>query len=214
MTIKSLKHDGVFWLRDALTAEDIALLSQCFKQTAPGKRLGAPAELLAALSLRSALRSALPGFVAVRAVAFDKSAKSNWSLPWHQDRVIAVSERAEVAGYRNWTKKNGVWHCEPPIEFLRAMVFLRIHLDPSNEENGAMEIAPGSHQAGLVGTNDAEAVARAYSPVIPKAAAGDVLALPMLTLHRSRPSPAQSKRRVIRLDMACQSLPPPLRWAG
>lgn len=36
----------------------------------------------------------------VRAVLFDKSAETNWSLGWHQDRTIAVQERIDVSGFR------------------------------------------------------------------------------------------------------------------
>ncbi len=37
----------------------------------------------------------------VRAVLFDKTAATNWSLAWHQDRTICVRERREVAGLRS-----------------------------------------------------------------------------------------------------------------
>src|SRR4051794_1322132 len=43
----------------------------------------------------------------VRAVLFDKTATMNWSLPWHQDRVIAVRERMEVEGFGPWSRKHG-----------------------------------------------------------------------------------------------------------
>jgi len=35
----------------------------------------------------------------VRAILFDKTAVTNWALPWHQDRTIAVCQRVEVAGF-------------------------------------------------------------------------------------------------------------------
>jgi hypothetical protein len=43
----------------------------------------------------------------VRAILFDKSASANWSLTWHQDRVVAVRERMEVEGFGPWTRKHG-----------------------------------------------------------------------------------------------------------
>src|SRR5262245_17751494 len=39
----------------------------------------------------------------VRAVLFDKTAATNWSVGWHQDRAIVVVERIDVAGFGPWT---------------------------------------------------------------------------------------------------------------
>lgn len=54
----------------------------------------------------------------VRVIAFNKSETNNWTLPWHQDRVIALRERVDTQGFTNWTNKAGIWHAEPPIELL------------------------------------------------------------------------------------------------
>jgi hypothetical protein len=35
----------------------------------------------------------------VRAILFDKTPGTNWSLAWHQDRTIAVKERVLVNGF-------------------------------------------------------------------------------------------------------------------
>src|SRR5204863_6821471 len=61
----------------------------------------------------------------VRAILFDKTASTNWTLPWHQDRTIAVVERVEVAGYGPWTVKSGLAHVAPPFALLAGMVTLR-----------------------------------------------------------------------------------------
>jgi hypothetical protein len=54
----------------------------------------------------------------VRAILFDKTPVTNWSLPWHQDRTIAVAERIEVEGFGPWTAKDGLLHVAPPFELL------------------------------------------------------------------------------------------------
>lgn len=51
----------------------------------------------------------------VRAILFDKSPATNWSLGWHQDRTIVVTERIEVEGLGPWTVKNGLLHVAPPF---------------------------------------------------------------------------------------------------
>lgn len=65
----------------------------------------------------------------VRGLFFDKTPEANWTVPWHQDRSIAVRDRLEVEGYGPWSVKAGVVHVQPPAEVLRAMLTIRIHLD-------------------------------------------------------------------------------------
>ncbi|WP_425100470.1 phytanoyl-CoA dioxygenase family protein [Tropicibacter sp. S64] len=146
-------------------------------------------------------------------MAFDKSDSQNWSLPWHQDRVVAVRDRLDVEGFTNWTRKDGSWHCEPPVALLQRMLFLRVHLDPSTEDNGAMQIALGSHRQGLIPSAQAASVALACPVETTEAAPGDLLVLKMLTLHRSCPSRETTPRRVLRLDLADFDLPSGLDWA-
>ena len=50
----------------------------------------------------------------VRAILFDKTARTNWSLAWHQDRVIAVQRRMDVEGFGPWSRKHGALHVAPP----------------------------------------------------------------------------------------------------
>ena len=39
----------------------------------------------------------------VRGLFFDKTLKTNWGLPWHQDLTVAVSARRDVPGFGPWT---------------------------------------------------------------------------------------------------------------
>ena len=91
-----------------------------------------------------------PACKPVRAILFDKTPVTNWSLPWHQDRTIVVVERKDVEGFAPWTMKSGLVHVAPPSELLAAMITLRIHLDPAPGGNAPLLIAPGSHQFGRV----------------------------------------------------------------
>ncbi|MEO0852690.1 MAG: hypothetical protein AAFY15_04210, partial [Cyanobacteria bacterium J06648_11] len=67
----------------------------------------------------------------VRAIAFDKTPTQNWAVSWHQDRTIAVRQRAELLGWDSWTVKDGTLHVQPPRFVLDAMATVRIHLDPA-----------------------------------------------------------------------------------
>lgn len=198
------------WLRGALDAGACAALDAL----APGE--GRPGARLAAGGLSAvveALRGIAPAARVVRCLSFTKDGGSNWGVGWHQDRIVAVRDRQEVPGYRNWSLKAGVWHCEPPLEVLERMLFVRVHLDDSDAANGAMEIAAGSHVEGVVPLAGAEAVGGRWPGEVCVAGRGDILVLPMLTLHRSLPAQDPRPRRTLRIDMADFALPAPLTWA-
>ncbi|MFA5988197.1 MAG: hypothetical protein WC803_01145 [Sphingomonas sp.] len=97
---------------------------------AAGGAIGALANLVASHSVRP-----------VRALLFDKSARANWALGWHQDRTIAVAERRDMGGFGPWTVKSGVIHVEPPFALIEQMVTLRVHLDPVDSNSAAARSA-------------------------------------------------------------------------
>ena len=159
-------------------------------------------------------RQFLPGARPVRVVAFNKTKENNWTLPWHQDRVVALRERVETPGFDNWTNKAGIWHAEPPIGLLKRMIFARVHLDPAEAENGCLQLALGTHACGKIVAAEAEAIADAAQVENCVAARGDVLFAHALILHRSAPSHVSVGRRAIRIDYCADDLPAPLAWAA
>jgi hypothetical protein len=204
------------WLRDSLDTATLTGLDQIAEGAArPGGRVdwteAAIADALAPIT--AVVRAhALPFAKLVRVVWFTKDSQSNWGVPWHQDRIIAVAERHEVAGFGNWSHKRGVWHCEPPNHLFSQMSFVRVHLDDCDAANGAMEIAIGSEGEGAVTESRAAEVATRYPVEVCDARRGDIQILPMLILHRSRPATSNAPRRALRLDYALGDLPPPLAW--
>src|SRR4051812_2859328 len=86
----------------------------------------------------------------VRGILFDKPAGANWSVPWHQDRVVAVRERRQTPGFSAWTRKAGVHHVDAPKNILEGMVTLRIHLDDVTESDGPLRVLAGTHRAGIM----------------------------------------------------------------
>lgn len=148
----------------------------------------------------------------VRFIHFEKSKSQNWSLPWHQDRVIAVKSRVDYSGYNNWTQKSGVWHCEPPIELLENMIFARVYLSDSNVDSGCMKIAIGSHKQGRVKASKIDSITFNSSIEVCEAKAGDVLFIKALALHSSLSSKSEAPRRVLRIDFSNTSLPSSLEW--
>src|SRR5262249_42201845 len=120
-----------------------------------------------------------------------------WSLPWHQDRTIAVQDNSLPSDhFRNPTTKGGIPHVEASEHLLRQMLTLRIHLDDVTNENGPLQVLPGTHVL------DAESPT--HAPVTIFAQAGDVLAMRPLLSHSSGISTAETSRhrRVIHLEFA------------
>ena len=150
----------------------------------------------------------------VRVVPFDKTAETNWSVAWHQDRTIAVSERKDIDGFGPWSVKDGIIHVEPPVEILEGMVTLRLHLDDCCGDNGALKVALGSHRLGVVPAHRAAGLADALPVQVCTARAGDIWACSTLILHASEPSSRTSRRRVLQIDYAAVELPFGLKWRG
>jgi hypothetical protein len=155
-----------------------------------------------------------PAFRPVRALLFDKTPAANWGLGWHQDRVIAVEERVETAGFGPWTLKQGMTHVVPPFEILAAMFTVRVHLDEVGSDNAPLLIAPGSHREGRVPEDRIASVVEACGTATCLAQAGDVWLYSTSILHASRPSVAPTRRRVLQVDCSAMDLPGRLRWLG
>jgi ectoine hydroxylase-related dioxygenase (phytanoyl-CoA dioxygenase family) len=150
----------------------------------------------------------------VRAILFNKSAQTNWSLAWHQDRTICVRERREAPGFGPWTVKGGMVHVAPPFELLSRMVTLRAHLDDVPSSNAPLLIAPGSHTYGRIAVEDVDRVVRQCGTAACLAEAGDVWLYATPILHASEAATAPTSRRVLQVDFAAEALPHGLEWLG
>ena len=149
----------------------------------------------------------------VRSIFFDKTPESNWLVPWHQDLTIAVKERIEREGYGPWSIKNGTVHVQPPLEILEGMIAVRLHLDDTDEDNGALRVIPGSHKLGRLDAT-AISVERARTKEVScPAQRGDILLMRPLLLHASSPAVRPTHRRVIHLEYASCPLAEGLEWA-
>jgi hypothetical protein len=211
LTSQALELEGRSWRRASLDVEVVKSLNvACDTGDTPGQRL----LLKAPAALNMLAQQLLPGARPVRVIAFNKTEINNWTLPWHQDRVVALRERIETPGFTNWTNKAGIWHAEPPIELLERMIFARVHLDPADTENGCLQLALGTHRLRKIAAVDAESIAKSAPIENCIAGRGDVLFAKALILHRSSPSRTDANRRAIRIDYCAEPLPPPLEWTA
>jgi ectoine hydroxylase-related dioxygenase (phytanoyl-CoA dioxygenase family) len=84
-------------------------------------------------------------FFVVKSIYFDKPKESNWFVSYHQDLTISVDKKIDTQGFKLWTLKQNQFAVQPPIQILKDNFTIRIHLDDTNEENGALKIIPKSH---------------------------------------------------------------------
>src|SRR5712664_1372248 len=108
----------------------------------------------------------------VRGIYFDKHKEANWKVAWHQDLTIAVRQQLNVAGYGPWSTKAGIPHVQPPVLVLQNVLTLRLHLDHTDEANGALRVLPGSHKNGRLNAQDIESCQERDEIVTAKVAKG------------------------------------------
>lgn len=145
-----------------------------------------------------------------KAIYFDKPSESNWFVPFHQDISISSSNKANIKGYKNWTLKKGQYGVQPPVEILESIFTVRIHLDNTTKENGALKVLANSHKKGIV-RNDNPLLDKKifiFSPVN----AGGVMLMKPLLFHASNRTINNKRRRVIHLEFSNKELKEPLEW--
>lgn len=209
---KLLDHNALSALRagiDALAADTVAYGVRDLRRRLPVLE----AVLGSAVVRESATRYLGADARPVRSILFDKTSSHNWSVPWHQDRTIAVAGKADVTGFGPWSIKDGAFHVEPPAAMLERMVTFRIHLDPAHADNGALMVLPATHAHGRLARKDVADLVRECQPITCSAEPGDVLAMRPLLLHASRRAAKPDRRRVVHVEYCAQQLPGPLAWA-
>lgn len=219
-----LAENGFVQIKQAVTQKDVIHLIDCTNAvldeiTPHGvrnllRRLPCINSFIQSDSIRKIIEPVL-GMDAkpVRAIFFDKIPEANWNVAWHQDTTIAVKQKAEMEGFRNWTEKAGVFHTEPPLDVLENLLTLRLHLDRADEENGVLRVVPGSHSLGRVKSNRILELVEQGVVTECLAEAGDILLMKPLLFHSSRKSLMPSHRRIIHIEYSSYSLPRPLEWS-
>lgn len=147
----------------------------------------------------------------VKSIYFDKPEQSNWFVAYHQDLTISVDQKKQVAGFEQWTVKNDQFAVQPPVALLENIFTIRIHLDNTDENNGALKIVPGSHRKGIYRSETINW--NTEKEVVCKVQSGGIMIMQPLLLHASNRTTNNNKRRVIHLEFSNQLLPGGLHWA-
>ncbi|GAC1446715.1 MAG: phytanoyl-CoA dioxygenase family protein [Pyrinomonadaceae bacterium] len=150
----------------------------------------------------------------VRAIYFDKTPKANWKVAWHQDLTIAVRCKVEIDGFASWSIKAGVPHVQPPVSILEDILTVRIHLDETDESNGALKVIAGSHRHGRLGSESIKKLKNENATAICPVSQGGLMLMRPLLLHASSAAINPKHRRVVHLEYSSDKLPNGLEWFG
>ncbi|WP_294286830.1 phytanoyl-CoA dioxygenase family protein [uncultured Chryseobacterium sp.] len=150
-------------------------------------------------------------YFAVKSIYFDKPETSNWYVVYHQDLTISVDQKKPLEGFGPWTTKQNQFAVQPPLEVLENIYTIRIHLDDTDENNGALKVVPGSHAKGIYRpeTIDWTTETEAICPI----ESGGIMIMKPLILHGSNRTTNGKRRRVIHIEFSDRELPDGLNWA-
>ena len=150
-------------------------------------------------------------YLITKSIYFDKPAQSNWFVPYHQDLTISVDKKIAVDGYDKWTLKQGQFAVQPPIDVLESSYTVRIHLDDTDEHNGALKVIPGSHLNQIFRPENIDwQTAQETICRVPK---GGLMIMKPLLLHSSNRTTNEKRRRVIHIEFCNKQLLEGLKWA-
>lgn len=147
----------------------------------------------------------------VKSIYFDKPETSNWYVAYHQDLTISVDKKLEIEHFGPWTTKQNQFAVQPPIAFLENSTTIRIHLDDTDEHNGALRVIPKSHLKQIYRPESIDWSKEMETTCCVEK--GGVMLMKPLTLHSSDRTTNNKKRRVIHIEFSTMELPPELKWA-
>jgi predicted DNA-binding transcriptional regulator YafY len=223
--LKKLEHKGFAILHHVYSRKEVnqlrELIHHYFKQF-PDKEVHAIRNLFKEIpdvkdgvfnnNLRTILKRINPDFILTKAIYFDKSPENNWYVTWHQDITINVKNKIETPDFNGWTKKEDYYGVCPPNEILKKTLTVRIHLDDTDEENGALKVLAGSQNKRLT-NEEIQLITQNSIPFVCDVEACGVQLMKPLLLHASSKATSQKHRRVIHLEFNSEKLPNGLDWA-
>ncbi len=150
-------------------------------------------------------------YVAVKSIYFDKPETSNWYVAYHQDLTISVDKKLELENFGPWTTKQNQFAVQPPLDILENIYTIRIHLDDSDEHNGALKVVPGSHAKGIYRPETIDWTIETEE--ICSVEKGGIMIMKPLLLHGSNRTINGNRRRVIHIEFSDRELPEELNWS-
>ena len=151
------------------------------------------------------------GYFITKSIYFDKPEESNWFVAYHQDLTISVDKKMEIENFENWTTKQNQYAVQPPKEILEKNFTIRIHIDKTTKENGALKVLRKSHKNGMVRTDNI--IFKEEIEAICEVEKGGIMIMKPLIFHASNKTTNNERRRVIHIEFSNQQLPNDLQWS-
>jgi ectoine hydroxylase-related dioxygenase (phytanoyl-CoA dioxygenase family) len=147
--------------------------------------------------------------VAVQCTLFRKTPDCNWKVPYHQDLSVPIAGHVRHPALSGWSVKEDGHYVQPPIDVLDALLAVRLHLDPSGYDEGALRVVTGSHRLGRLSPERIAAMDKRHDEIVCAADSGDLLLMRPLLLHASSKAERPRGRRVLHFLFA-----PPMPGCG
>lgn len=150
-------------------------------------------------------------YFVVKAIYFDKPSASNWFVAYHQDLTISVDKKLNLLGFGPWTVKQNQFAVQPPIAILQNNFTIRIHLDDTDANNGALRVIPQSHLKGIYRAKTINW--QQEKEEICSVKRGGIMFMKPLLLHASNKTTNQAQRRVIHIEFSKSDLLEHINWS-
>lgn len=151
------------------------------------------------------------GYFITKSIYFDKPEKSNWFVAYHQDLTISVDKKIEIDHFENWTVKQNQFAVQPPAAILEDNFTIRIHIDYTTKDNGALKVINDSHSKGILRLENLDF--KNEKETICEVEKGGIMIMKPLLFHASNKTTNNERRRVIHIEFSKQELPDGLEWS-
>jgi ectoine hydroxylase-related dioxygenase (phytanoyl-CoA dioxygenase family) len=151
------------------------------------------------------------GYFITKSIYFDKPEKSNWFVAYHQDLTISVDKRIEIDNFENWTVKQNQFAVQPPVAILEDNFTIRIHIDKTTKDNGALKVINNSHSKGILRIENLDF--ENEKETICEVEKGGIMIMKPLLFHASNKTTNNERRRVVHIEFSRQELPDGLEWS-
>lgn len=146
-----------------------------------------------------------------KSIYFDKPEKSNWFVAYHQDLTISVDKKLDIENFENWTTKQNQFAVQPPKEVLENNFTIRIHIDKTTKDNGALKVINKSHSKGILRVENMDL--KNETETICEIEKGGIMIMKPLLFHASNKTTNNERRRVIHIEFSNLELPNGLEWS-
>lgn len=150
-------------------------------------------------------------YFVIKSIYFDKPKQSNWFVAWHQDLTISVDKKIDLKGFGPWTCRLNQYSVQPPLSILEGNFTIRIHLDDTDNGNGALKVISGSHLKGVHRADNIDWKMNEETTCAVKA--GAVMIMRPLLMHASGRSTTNKQRRVLHIEFSNSDLPSAINWS-